>query len=50
MIPAGMTYAAAALSAELDAVGYRPRRSSVAEDLLDNGGGGLVFHSLEDES
>jgi hypothetical protein len=45
LIPAGMTYAAAALSAELDGQTYRPR-ASVVEDLLDNGGG-LVFHPID---
>jgi hypothetical protein len=51
-IPAGMSYSAAALSAELDALDYRPRRATVAEDLLSNDG--MTFHSLastpEDES
>src|SRR5687767_10315494 len=38
VIPAGSTYVAAVQSAELDAVGYRPRPSLV-EDLLDNSSG-----------
>jgi hypothetical protein len=43
-IPAGMTYAEAVASAELDGQAYRPR-ASVVEDLLDNSGG-LTFHSI----
>ncbi len=46
-IPAGMTYAAAVLSAELDGQAYRPR-ASVAEDLLDNSGG-LTFHPIRSD-
>jgi hypothetical protein len=46
VIPAGSTYVAAVQSAELDAVGYRPRRTSVAEVLLSNSPGEVVFHSL----
>jgi hypothetical protein len=50
-LPAGRTYAAAALSAELDGQAYRPR-ATVVEDLLSNDGS-LTFHSFappEDES
>jgi hypothetical protein len=43
-IPAGMTYAEAVASAELDGQAYRPR-ASVMEDLLDNSGG-LTFHPI----
>jgi hypothetical protein len=40
MIPPGSTYLAAVLDAELNSAadGYRPRRSTVAEDLLSNDG------------
>ncbi len=44
-IPAGMTYAAALMEAELDAQAYRPSRASMAEDLFDNSGT-MTFHSL----
>jgi hypothetical protein len=44
-IPPGLTFAEAAWSAELDSVGYRPRRTTMAEDLFDNSGT-LTFHSL----
>ena len=44
-IPSGMSYAEAVHAAELASQPYRPR-TSVAEDLLDNGGSGLTFHSL----
>jgi hypothetical protein len=42
----GMTYGQAVASAELDSQAYRPR-ASVVEDLLDNGGGGYVFHPIQ---
>jgi hypothetical protein len=42
-IPAGMTYAAAVASAELDGVGYRPRATLVA-DVLDNDAETMMFH------
>ena len=44
-LAAGMSYAEAVHAAELASQPYRPR-TSVAEDLLDNGGSGLTFHSL----
>jgi hypothetical protein len=43
-VPDGMTYAEAAMAAELDALSYQPRRRSPLEDALDNGG--MTFHSL----
>ena len=43
-VPDGMTYAEAAMQAELDALSYRRRRRSPLEDALDNGG--MTFHSL----
>ena len=43
-IPEGMTYAEAVLSAELDAQSYRPRRTSLVEDLLSNDG--ITFHPI----
>ena len=45
LIPAGSTYMEAVVAAQLDAQPYRPRRSTVAEDLLS--GGGYVFHPIE---
>jgi hypothetical protein len=47
-IPAGMTYAEAVLSAELDSQSYRPRRASVVEDLLSNDG--ITFHPIQHEA
>jgi hypothetical protein len=47
LIPAGMTYAEAALSAELDGVGYRPRASVVADAF--GAPDSLVFHPLTGE-
>jgi hypothetical protein len=44
-LPAGLTYGQAVAEAELNAHPYRPR-ASVVEDLLDNGGGGYVFHPI----
>jgi len=44
-VPEGMTYAEAVLSAELDAQSYRPRRTSLVEDLLSNDG--IVFHPVQ---
>jgi hypothetical protein len=44
-IPAGMTYAEAVQSAELDAQSYRPGRRSLVEDLLDNSG--ITFHPIQ---
>ena len=41
----GMSYAEALHEAELNSQVYRPR-ASVAADLLDNGGRGMVFHPL----
>ena len=40
---AGMSYAEAALSAQLDGLGYAPRASVVA-DVFDNPAGTMVFH------
>jgi hypothetical protein len=40
----GMSPAEAMFAAELNSHSYLPRRASVAEDLLDNGG--FTFHSL----
>ena len=44
-IPAGMSYAEAVQSAELDAQSYRPHRTSLVEDLLDNSG--ITFHPIQ---
>jgi hypothetical protein len=43
-VPDGMTYAEAAMQAELDALSYQRRRRSPLEDALD--GAGMTFHSL----
>ena len=43
-IPNGSSPAEALFAAELDSQVYLPRRASVAEDLLSNGG--LTFHPL----
>jgi hypothetical protein len=47
-IPAGMSYGEAAKAAELDAQSYRPRRTSLVEDLLSNDG--ITFHSIQHEA
>ena len=47
-VPDGMTYAEAVQSAELDAQTYRPRRTSLMEDLLSNDG--IVFHPIQHEA
>ena len=47
-VPAGMTYAEAVRSAELDAQSYRPRRRSLVEDLLSNDG--ITFHPIRHEA
>ena len=47
-IPAGLSYAEAVQSAELDAQSYRPRRTSVVEDLLSNDG--ITFHPIQHEA
>jgi hypothetical protein len=43
-IPDGMSYAEAAMQAELDALSYQPGRRSPLADALDNSG--MTFHSL----
>ena len=50
-VPDGLSYAEAVMQAELDSQTYRPRASVVA-DVLDNNGGGYVFHPIRggDES
>jgi hypothetical protein len=45
LIPAGSTFAEAALSAELDSVGYRPRRATMAEDLFSRDKT-MVYHPI----
>jgi hypothetical protein len=47
-IPAGMSYGEAAKAAELDAQSYRPRRTSLVEDLLSNDG--ITFHPIQHEA
>lgn len=45
----GMSYAEAMHEAELASKSYRPR-ASVAADLLDNGGRGMVFHPFHNSA
>jgi hypothetical protein len=47
-VPAGLSYAEAVVAAELDAQSYRPRRTSVVENLLSNDG--ITFHPIQDEA
>ena len=48
-VPDGMTYAEAAMAAELDALDYRPRRRSLMEDLLSNDGV-ITYHPIQHEA
>jgi hypothetical protein len=45
LIPAGSTFAEAVLSAELDSVGYRPQRATMAEDLFSRDDA-MVYHPI----
>jgi hypothetical protein len=50
LILAGMRPAEALFAAELDSYGYRPRRMSVAEDLLSNDGSRSIPSVMRSES